>query len=303
MVGCLLCCPLSASAEDFYNETKVGMVALEKGDLTEAETHLKRARDIAKKNSNKYGDYATSLLNLGKLFQKKKNAPAAEKYYQDALAIYLKSYGEDSLETSSAYHGLAEVYRKEEKYEKAMPLYEKAVRVRERAAPDHTDLADTSSGLAECYGKLGRKNDSIPLMKRVVAIRQKALGKNDPRVAKSYFILANLYEEIGKPQMAIPIYEKVVSVCEAAYGVESPKVATTLEHLGTMYVKDKKLDRAELSYKRALDIRDKNPKDVDKLDQCLKAYAEVLKKENKSDKAAKMEARISNKPKTTSAPD
>ena len=281
-----------AWADDFSSETSQAKICVSNGSLAQAEEHFKKASLAAKKKSPQYGDYATSLLNLGSLYCQEKKGAEAENCYKEALDIYKKAYGENTLETARAYNGLGDAYRLQEIYEKAAPWYEKAAKIREASAPEHTDLADTSASLAECYGHLGRKTDAITLVKRAVSIRQKALGNRDPLVAKTYFLLANLYEDTGKTQMAIPVYEKVVSVCETTYGAESPKVATTLEHLASMYQKEKRLADAEKTYKKALAIREKKPSDTAKIKACIKAYAQVLKQDNKSDEASKLESKL-----------
>ena len=56
----------------------------------------------------------------------------AEKFYQQALSIFEKRLGGEHHDTAYPLYGLAELYQRQEKYEQAEVLYQRAVAIREQ---------------------------------------------------------------------------------------------------------------------------------------------------------------------------
>lgn len=278
-----------AHAEDFQSQTKAGMAALEIDKFDDAEKHLTRAMESARFSGPKYGDYSISLINLGALYARKKQTSQAENYYREALGHYKKAYGEDSLECAKVYDALGDLYKRAAKYESAVSFFRKAKKVREIAAPNHTDLADTLAGLAQCEAKTANKDEAIPLMQKVISIREQAFGRTSAKVIKSRLALAGLYEELGKRKLAIPAYENVVSIA----GTSDRKSATAYERLGALYEGAGLHAKAENSYKQALTIRQTYPgKNNEDLNRCIKSYAQLLRTEGKEEEAKQIEAKL-----------
>lgn len=282
----------AAQAISFEEHTKAGLAALHDGDTATAEQELLKARKKAEKETNKYGNYAASLVNLGSVYDKKGSVAEAEKNFTEALAIYEKSFGKDAIQDATALEGLADLYRHNKRYAEAIPLYQRTVKIREKVAPDHPDLADTLTGLADCLRKTGKNAETIALYTRVLDIRQKALGSNHPKTAKSMENLAAGYVACNKFEMAEPVLERLVTARESSNGPDDTKVASTLEELANTYTQTGKYKKAGSRYKRALAIRETNAKsEPAELSKCLKAYAAFLRKTGLTDEAAKMEAR------------
>ncbi|MBU6455120.1 MAG: tetratricopeptide repeat protein [Cyanobacteria bacterium REEB67] len=291
----LAAAPQVALAEDDWEDnTKTGTEALKNGKYQEAEKAFLAARKEAEKSNQRYGHYATTLLNLGAVYDKTDRIAEGEKAYKEALAIYEKSYGTSSIEDSRSLQGWADLYRHHGKYNEAIPIYVRAQKIRDGLIPTAPDTAETLQGLAECYRKLNKNNDALPLLKRALDIRRVAFGATNTKVGKSLDLLSQAYVATGKYDMAVPIYKDLLSERETTYGIEDAKVALTLEDLAFACSKCDKQKKAEASYKRALAIREKLAKsDAPALNKCLKQYAEFLRANGKADEAAKLEARIS----------
>jgi len=281
---------------DWAEHDKSGLTALRDGNYAEAEKELLTAKKQAEKGGLRYGNYASTLLNLGLLYDKKNNAAESEKNYKEALSIYEKSYGVDAIQDASALHGLADLYRHNKRYKEAEPLYIRAMKIREKIAPEHPDLADTLNGLADCYRKGGKDADAVPVYTRALDIRQKSLGSNHPKTAKSLENLAAAYVANNKLEMAIPVYEKLVTARESSAGPNDEKVATALEGLASVHTMLGKYKKAEKEYKRALAIRETNGKtNAEALSTCLKDYAALLRKTGSEEEAKVLELRAKGK--------
>ena len=281
-----------AYAETWDEHNKNGLAALHDGNYAEAEKEFAACRRQGEKSGARYGNYATTLINQGLLYDKKDNVAESEKDYKEALAIYEKSYGKDAIQVSNAVNGLADLYRHQKRYNEAAPLYLRAKVIREKIAPDHPDFADTLNGLADVYRKTGKNADAAIIYTKVLDIRKKAFGANHPKTAKSLENLASAYSASGKLDMAEPVYENLVSTRESIGGPEDPKVAQALEDLAAVQTKNGKYKKAESRYKKALAIREKNAKGSPaELAACLNGYAQLLRKTGLTDEAAKLEAR------------
>jgi len=285
--------PAALAEDEWEDYNGRGMTALKDGKYGEAEKLLLEARKEGQKNKALYGHYATTLLNLGQLYDKMDKVPESEKAYKEALAIYEKSYGPSSPEDAKALQGLADNYRHHNKFAEAVPLYQRALKIRDLTASTHPDTAETLNGLGESLRKLGKNFEAVPLFKRSLDIRKETFGSTHTKVSKSLDNLSATYAAMGKYDMAVPIYRDLVSARQANYGVEDPKVAQALEDLAYACSKADKPKKATESFAKALAIREKQAKsDPAALNACLKRYAEFLKATDHKDEAAKLEARI-----------
>ena len=114
------------------------------------------------------------------------------------------------------------------------------------------------------------------------------------RLAKSLNNLAALYHVQGKYGLAEELYEKCLDLKLDMYGEEHIEVAINLHNLGVLHSARRKFPKAELLYKRAIEIREKllGPEHKE-LVPVLKNYALLLKKTNRADESAAVEARVS----------
>ena len=282
---------LADAVGDYRNLTQAAETAIEKGKLKEAEASLLKASAKAKGAGPAYKYYADSLIELGRLYDRKKQIDAASQKYNEALAVYTKAYGRDTLQAAECFHGLGELYRHHKLYTKAVPWYTKAIAVRRKAAPNHPTLAESEYGLAKTYLQLKQYTEAQPYLKNALAIQEKVYGYNSKKMVRTLFDLANAYEGANQGSMAIPTYKKVIAILETTYGPNNPKVATTYEKLSSIYLKKQNYKSAEIACKRSLAIREKG-KDRQKLKKSLNDYIAVLKKQNKMDEAKKLEKRL-----------
>jgi tetratricopeptide (TPR) repeat protein len=284
----------AAIAEDEWDEDNArGTTAMQDGKYQEAEKCFQAARKESEKSGSKYGHYATTLLNLGQVYDKMDKVPESEKAYKEALAIYEKSYGPSSVEDGKALHGLAETYRHHNKYQEALPLFQRALKIRNVLIPSAPDTAETLNGLADTYRHQGKNLEALPLLQRSLDIRKEVFGTSHPKVAKSLDNLSSCYAALGKYDMAWPVYKDLLSARQSSYGLDDPKVAQVQEDLAYAYSKVDKAKKADASFKQALAIREKHAKtDPAAYSACVKRYAEFLRSTDRKDEAVKLEAKI-----------
>ncbi len=69
-------------------------------------------------------------------------------------------------------------------YDKALPLYERALRIREaQLGADHPYTALSLNNLAVLYKSMGQYDKALPLCERALRIREAQLGADHPDTA------------------------------------------------------------------------------------------------------------------------
>lgn len=290
---CLTAFVAPAIADDWSEANDTGERLLKDKKYVEAERFLKKARGLAAEDKEKYGHYATSVLNLALVWDKLNKPEMSEKAYREVIPIYEKAYNKDSLEVANAVNGLADLCRERGRLSEAEPLYRRAIAIREVKASGHPDYGDSLAGLADVLRRLGRDADAEAPLKRAISVRKQAHGRNHIKVAKAVEGLAGVYMTLGKYDQAEGLYREALSLREALYGTVSPKLAATLESYSECYMKLGKPEKAETQIKRAVTLREPLEKtEKPQLLQALNSYAEVLKKLNKTADLAKVQQRI-----------
>jgi tetratricopeptide (TPR) repeat protein len=102
---------------------------------------------------------ADSYIIIGKIcYYDNYNKSVTEKYFDDALDIYITVFEEDSLEVADLYYKIGNVYFDLGKYDKVLAYYEKAVKIREKVlGKKHEDTKQTYTTIADIYAVLGNK--------------------------------------------------------------------------------------------------------------------------------------------------
>ena len=106
---------------------------------------------------------------------------------------------------------LALVYSAQNQPEKAEPLYQRLLILRETTlGPDHLEVAACLDNLAEVYEAQGQYTRAEPFYQRALSIREKALRPTHPGIAASLHNLAGLYEAQGQYSQAEPLYQRAL---------------------------------------------------------------------------------------------
>ncbi|MEM9488469.1 MAG: CHAT domain-containing tetratricopeptide repeat protein [Myxococcota bacterium] len=140
-----------------------------------------------------------------------------------------------ALREAAALHKEARELRKKGRYDEALPLVQRSLKIREKAlGPDHPDVAASLNNLAILHRSRGEYDEALPLYKRSLAIREKAQGPDHPDVAGSLNNLARLHESRGEYDEALPLQQRSLAIKEKALGPDHPRVARSLNNLAIL---------------------------------------------------------------------
>jgi tetratricopeptide (TPR) repeat protein len=166
--------------------------------------------------------------------------------------------GNEDRQFAFSLNQLAELYRKQGKYNKAEPLFLRSLSIDEKQLEEnHLYVATTLNNLANLYLYQGKYNKAEPLFLRSLFIREKQLGENHPDVATNLNNLASLYESQRKYNKAEPLYRRSLAIRENQLGKNHPYVAESLNNLAELYRKQGKYNEADPFHRRSLAIREK----------------------------------------------
>ena len=200
----------------------------------------------------KLADKALALEKEGK------NKESAENW-ERFIGLVEKYFGPFHPELAPSLNKLGDLYYLQGDYNKAQPLYARALAIREKAfGPDHPDVALSLGNLAGIYQDKGRYSEAEPLYNRSLAIREKVFGLDHPVVALILNNLATLYRDQGRYSKAEPLYNRSLDIREKVFGLDHPDVAATLDNLASLYNIQGKYSKAEFLFNRSLAIREKS---------------------------------------------
>ena len=112
-----------------------------------------------------------------------------------ALAIGEKTLGPEHLHVGIILKNLADLYKNQERYTEAEPLYQRALAIHEKVqGPEHPDVASSLNDLADLYRTQGQYMQAALLYQRALAISEKSLGPEHPTtltILRNYLHLLN----------------------------------------------------------------------------------------------------------------
>ena len=218
--------------------------------------------------------------------------------FTEVLAVVdrLRSFvtdGEDSAEKAAVLNLQANTLAALGKFDEAVPLYHRALAIREQVlGPEHPNTATSLNNLAVLYDTQGLYAQAEPLYQRALAIREQVLGPEHPHTASSLNNLAALYHDQGLSAQAEPLYQRALAIREQVLGPEHPNTATSLNNLAALYDTQGLYAQAEPLLQRTLAIREKSlGPEHPHVAICLGNYAALLRKMDREAEAEELEAR------------
>ena len=166
--------------------------------------------------------------------------------------------GHEHLGVATTLNNLAGLYENMGNYKKALPLYERALTIREKVLePEHPDVASSLNNIAALYCDMGYYKKALPLFQRALTIRENVLGPEHPDVATTLNNLAVLYCNTRDYEKALLLHQRALKIVKNVLGSEHPYVASSLNNIAGLYESMGDYKKALPLYERALVIREK----------------------------------------------
>lgn len=197
-----------------------------------------------------------ALSHLGDLMTRQAQLDAADKVYQEAIAVESARPKdvESRAQLATTMYGYGVLLAREGRYSDAQDKLRDAL-ARQQAlyGAVHPDIARTLKDLAQAVADGGDTNASLPLMQSAVAMQRQLRGNEPhPDLAEAINDLALLYEVRGDYDDAEKSYRESIAMKRRLYGDKHPEIASTLQNLASDLQDKGDLARAEPLYRQSL---------------------------------------------------
>jgi len=191
---------------------------------------------------------------LGSTYRNIGDFSPAEKHLDRAYKIRLELLGQEHPDTLETMEGLARVYWRQGRYEKAQALFTQTLEGRrEVLGEEHPDTLYCMNGLAVLYFSQGRYAEAESLYATMLQISRSLLGED---ISTVLFMgnLATVYRYQGRYDEAEPLYAKATEQSQRLLGEEHPDTLYCMNGLAMLYVAQGRYDEAEPLLLKVLDI-------------------------------------------------
>jgi tetratricopeptide (TPR) repeat protein len=195
------------------------------------------------------------LVEFGELFKEAGHLDDAFDYFEKALRIDIKDFGEESDNVAWDYNELGGVSGKEGKLDKAISYYEKALAIDLKIfGEEHPNVASNYNNLGLALGDKGDLNKAISYFEKALAINLKLFGGEHPNVASNYNNLGYAWYAKNALDKAISYFEKALAISLKIFSEEHPNVASNYNNLGLAWKDKGDLNKAINYLEKALTI-------------------------------------------------
>ncbi|MDQ2100516.1 MAG: CHAT domain-containing tetratricopeptide repeat protein [Tychonema bourrellyi B0820] len=248
----------TTEAEKLSRELNQQVVQLyNEGKFNEAILVAEQALILAKSlYPGDHDNVASSLNNLGFLYQSQGRYGEAEPLYRQALKMRQRLFTGDHDNVATSINNLAALYNSQGRYGEAEPLYKQALKMFQRLfTGDHPDVASSLNNLASLYESQGRYGEAEPLYQQALEMRKRLFTGDHPDVASSINNLASLYNSQGRYGEAEPLYKQALEMRKRLFTGDHPDVATSINNLAYLYESQGRYGEAEPLLEQALEMR------------------------------------------------
>jgi len=257
-----------------------------------------------KKNSNSIHrdslmlDIARIKSNIGINYHEKGDFESAIKYDEEALSIYQKITGKESLDYARVLSNLACNYQDLGLYNKSCILQKESVNIFEvyGMTNEYTSSLDNLSVFLLSNGEI---IEAFELLNKILHIKKERNGTGNVDYALSLGNYASVLYELGDYENSIEQLNNSVDIYEKNFGNTHPEYLRSLSNLGVMHSNLGNYEEAFFIHLEALEKREKvlgeyHPDvllsmnnlassfcDYEDYDEAIELYNEVLKRNHK----------------------
>jgi tetratricopeptide (TPR) repeat protein len=270
-----------AGAGNWEQANRAGDAAYNAGNYAEAEKQFKQALSEAETFPANDKRLATTVFNLGVLYQVEEKNDQAEPLLKRAAELVEKAFGASSERMGHVLDCLGDLYRTsnqkqaEEYYLKALAIYEKVL------GNESLDLCRPLDNVADFYAEQEDYARSEPLYRRAIDISSKD-GKPTVQLAKELSHLAEMLCVQGKYGPAEPLFTRALAAAEKSAGPEDALTGKILFNFGGLHYDQGRFAEAESLFRRSIKIMRGLSADAQgDLSMCLTALGDCLDQQGK----------------------
>jgi tetratricopeptide (TPR) repeat protein len=209
--------------------------AFELGSLKELQLEYQEAKGFYEQAVLLESENSEYLNTFGILLAAIGEPREAITYYNKAVKINLKAFGENDPDVARGYNNIGEAWRALGEFKKAIDQYNKALKADLAVFGDHPKVATYYNNLGAAWGGLGDTKKAIDYYDRAIKIDLVAFGENHIKVAIDYNNLGAASAALGDSKKAIEYYSKALQIDLKVFGENHPDVATDYNNIGAAW--------------------------------------------------------------------
>ncbi len=188
---------------------------------------------------------------------------------------------DSQLELATTYDNQVIQYYQQGRFQQALPLAKKALRLRtEKQGEKHLETLTSLNNLAIIYKDLYRFSEALPLYEKGYRLSQEVLGEKHPGTLASLSGLAGIYQGLGRLSEALPLHEKGYRISKEVLGEKHPSTLTSMINLAGIYQAlgrlSEDLSLSEQSYRLSKEeFGEKHPNTLHSLRNLASAYSKL----------------------------
>jgi CHAT domain-containing protein len=224
---------------------------LQTGQDEAAERTAQRALAIAR-NASDPMTIGAALQCLGNVHDELGRFADAEREIRQALDVFQRLYGPDSLVVAEALQNLAVVLVHTNRFLDAEPLLKRVVAIRSRElGPRDTYVADAYLNLATTLERQDRWKEAEPYLRAALAVYQ-AGGGQSKRILMTLLHLVMVSRELRRWEDAVSYYQRMMAAANQQYGSNDARTSELRTLLGDIESARGHYAEAAVVYERAL---------------------------------------------------
>jgi tetratricopeptide (TPR) repeat protein len=241
--------------QDGFKLNDLGLAAASRGDYGEAKRLYGEAMTLWKQLGPQYEAHlATSQGNLAEVLCMEGKRREGAKAFEESLAIHRRILGPTNLRTLTIMNLLAGAYLMLGDDERALSLFNEALKVERELYPNDLQLARTLAGLSLLRLRAKSPEEALPMAEEALSLVLKAGREDGLDVALAYANVGEAHRWLGHTERALPLLRKARSIYENILGPTHPRVASVLSQEGLVYMQDGKYSLAEKDMVQSLEM-------------------------------------------------
>lgn len=197
---------------------------------------------------------AAGHTRVGRILHLQGDYEGAGAGYRQALDLYTREYGPDSLQVSQSRSHLANLLNHQTRYAEAIAEFEEALRIRQLFYKgDHSEFTEILLGMGSTLKNLGRLDEATETYEKALDMNTRLYGPDN-----SY----NLYVVNGLGLVALDrgLYDLAISRFEDSVRLiklhtpDSPNLGFALANIGKANALRERYDLAIPAYRQAIDV-------------------------------------------------
>lgn len=205
---------------------------------------------------------ADCLISIGKCNLSLNNYPGAEKYFTLSFSIKKELNSEKTLLIPD-YINFGLYYLALGNYDESLKNFNLALSLIPDSRTDASqqnadkyllDKASVLNGIGIVYYQMSELDKALKNMNDALRIRELILNHSHYLTADIYGNIGMVYVSYAEPEIASDLYDKALNIRIKVFGEKHITVGRTYNNLANVYKDMGKLDKAELYFRKAIDI-------------------------------------------------